>query len=76
MVDGQEELDERVKVIWARRMTFAKAFCRSPNRSKWCQSLSANNVTRKKCLAAWIDRKSYALVLFYKKKSARELAIM
>lgn len=29
----------------------------------------------KKCLAVWTDRKTFALVLLYKKKSARELAM-
>jgi len=39
-------------------------------------SVSKQNVTRKKCLAVWTDWKSYALEVLYKKKSARELAIM
>lgn len=37
-------------------------------------SVSKHNVTRRKCVAVWIDRKSYALELLYTKKSARELA--
>lgn len=33
------------------------------------------NVTRKKCLALWIDSKNYALELLYKKSPARQLAV-